>query len=193
MAFAAPPASAAWSHELARLGFEVAYFERAGDGYRIRGCTTAVEHEVPWIVGYDITVDGGWRTRRAEVTARWATGARTTVLDADGDGHWRIDDAAAPRLDGCLDVDLESSAMTNTLPVHRLALAAGDRAAAPAAYVRAADLTIERLEQAYRRLDNDGGRQRYDYAARAFEFSCTLLYDESGLVLSYPGIAAREA
>src|SRR3954453_15836540 len=42
---------------------------------------------------------------------------------------------APPPLDACLDVDLESSAMTNALPVHRLNLATGERAQAPAAYV----------------------------------------------------------
>lgn len=36
-------------------------------------------------------------------------------------GGWR----PGPRLDGCFDVDLESSSMTNTLPVHRLGLAPG--------------------------------------------------------------------
>jgi hypothetical protein len=37
--------------------------------------------------------------------------------------------------------------MTNALPVHRIALPAGAPADAPAAYVRAAGLAVERLEQ----------------------------------------------
>ena len=48
-----------------------------------------------------------------------------------------------------------------------------------------------RLEQAYRRIADDGPRQRYDYAAPAFGFTSRLVYDESGLVLDYPGIARR--
>ena len=31
----------------------------------------------------------------------------------------------------------------------------------------------------------------YDYESPAFDFRCQLTYDESGLVLSYPGIAVR--
>jgi hypothetical protein len=81
--------------------------------------------------------------------------------------------------------------MTNTLPVHRLTLATGEHAAAPAAYVRALDLGVTRLEQTYRRIPDDGPRQRYDYAAPAFGFTSRLAYDESGLVLDYPGIARR--
>jgi len=75
--------------------------------------------------------------------------------------------------------------------VHRLDLAAGDRAETPAAYVRALDLSVERLEQTYTRLPDEAGHPRYLYAAPAFDFTGTLSYDESGLVLDYPGIAVR--
>jgi hypothetical protein len=99
----------------------------------------------------------------------------------------------AGHLDGCLDVDLESSSLTNAFPVHRLGLEVGELAEAPAAYVRALDLSVERLEQRYLRLDDDGERQRYVYTAPAFEFECELSYDEFGLILEYPGIAVRAA
>jgi hypothetical protein len=58
-------------------------------------------------------------------------------------------------------VDFESSALTNAFPVHRLELQVGEEADAPAAYVRALDLSVERLDQRYVRLDDDGSRQRY--------------------------------
>jgi uncharacterized protein len=48
---------------------------------------------------------------------------------------------------------------------------------------------VERLEQTYARTTDDAARQCYDYAAPAFE--ARLVYDESGLVLDYPGIAVR--
>ena len=50
---------------------------------------------------------------------------------------------------------------------------------------------MERLEQTYLRVPDEAARQRYDYAAPAFDFACRLTYDESGLVLDYPGIAVR--
>ena len=140
---------------------------------------------------YRVELDAGWRTRKADVVARTAAGPRETRLEADGAGRWRVDGVPVPALDGCLDVDLESSAMTNTLPVHRLDLAAGQQADVPAAYVRATDLTVGRLEQTYHRTADEGGRRRYDYAAPAFGFTSTLVYDEDGLVSVYPGIARR--
>jgi hypothetical protein len=193
MSFTAPPAMAAWRHREARTGFEVAYFRFADDGYFIDGCTTAVENGQAWAVTYAIEADATWATRRAQITARSAAGARQILLEADGAGRWLVDGRAAPRLDGCLDIDLESSAMTNALPVHRMSMPVGGHAAAPAAYVRALDLAAERLEQVYARLTDEASGQRFDYAAPSFNFGCQLTYDDSGLVLDYPGIAARAA
>jgi len=130
-------------------------------------------------------------TRRAQIRGRSPAGPSTTLLEADGAGHWLADGAPAPHLDGCLDVDLESSAMTNALPVRRMGLAPGAGAAAPAAYVRAAGLAAERLDQTYLHVPDEAAPHRYDYAAPGFGFTCQITYDESGLVLDYPGIAIR--
>jgi uncharacterized protein len=115
------------------------------------------------------------------------------VLEADGRGSWTVDGQAAPQLRGCLDLDLEASAMTNAFPMHRLALAVGARTVTSAAYVRATNLNVDRLEQTYARGEDHGDRQTYDYSAPDFDFACTLTYDTTGLVLTYPGLAARVA
>ncbi len=193
MPFASLPPQAAWQHRDARRGFEVAFFTARAGSWLSEGCTTAVEDGIPWTVEYAIQLDTAGVTRSARITGRSAAGPRSTVLEADGAGRWLVDGAHAARLDGCLDVDLEASAMTNALPVRRLGLAATAQAAAPAAYVRATSLAVERLEQAYRRTSGKAARQRYDYTAPAFDFRCRLTYDQSGLVLDYPGIAVRAA
>ena len=191
MTFTSPPAGAAWRHQDARSGFETVFFEPRNGGWRIVGCTSAVEDDEPWYVEYAIDVDDTWTTRTAQVDGRSSAGSSRTLLESDGAGHWRVDGRDAPHLDGCLDVDLESSAMTNAFPVHRMGLAISARSEAPAAYVRAVGLAVERLEQTYERTADEDSLQRYDYAAPRFAFSCVLVYDESGLVLDYPGIATR--
>ena len=187
------PPFAAWRHRDAREGFEVVFTRSDGDGHVLEGHTAAVEDGAAFAVSYRIVLDARWLTRGARIQGSSAAGRHEVALDADGAGSWRVDGAAAPHLDGCLDVDLESSALTNALPVHRLGLQPGQASEAPAAYVRALDLSVERLEQRYVRTDDGGSRERYDYTAPAFDFRCELVYDESGLVLEYPGIAVRAA
>jgi hypothetical protein len=190
MQFAEPPAVAAWQHHDARTGFEVAAFTRCGDGYRVHGATSAADGEQVWHVEYDIVLDAEWTTRSVRANSWSATGRRTLALDRDGAAGWSINGQRMPDLDECLDVDLESSVLTNAFPVHRRCSQAGISWSAPAAYVRAADLAVTRLDQRYTYLASDD-RHRYAYEAPAFNFRCQLDYDASGLVLHYPGIAVR--
>ena len=104
----------------------------------------------------------------------------TTVLSA----RMRDLTVASPALGATVKVRL-------LLPVRRMGLPVSGRAAAPAAYVRAAGLAVQRLEQTYARITDEAACQRYDYAAPAFGFAARLVYDKSGLVLDYPGIAVR--
>jgi uncharacterized protein len=193
MPFAALPPSAAWRHRDARAGFEVVFAGRDGGGHRVNGVTTAVEDGAAWVVRYDIRLDAAWRTRSARVVSGTADGVREVALEGDGAGQWLLDGRAVAELDGCLDVDLESSALTNAFPVRRLGLEVGGREEAPAVYVRAVGLGVERLEQRYVRLEDGEDGQRYGYAAPRFAFVCELAYDAGGLVLDYPGIAVRAA
>jgi uncharacterized protein len=186
MTWSALPASAAWAHGGSRAGFEVSWFAAAAGGTLLTGCSTGLEGGRPWAVEYEIRVDGAWLTREARVRGRSGGGVRTVHLSTDGAGSWQVDGAPAPHLDGCLDVDLESSAMTNALPVHRLALRPGERGSSAAAWVRA-DLSVERLEQGYTCLDG----RRFDYAAPTEDFAVRIVYDDAGLALEYPEIAVR--
>ena len=188
---AALPPFAGWRHCGAREGFEVVFFAVCDAGLRIEGHTAAIEEGEPFAVRYAIELDEHWRTRTARVSGQSMLGTRAVLLESDARGSWMVDGDAAPHLDGCFDVDLEASSLTNAFPVHRLAIGPGDAADAPAAYVRALNLEVERLEQRYVRINDGAGHQRYDYTSPAFDFRCELVYDEAGLVLDYPGIAVR--
>jgi hypothetical protein len=186
--FAPFPAAAAWRHVGSRDGFEVASFERTTDGWLVRGMTAADEGSEVWAVRYEIKISEQWLTQSAHVVTVSSSGERMVTLNHDGRGNWLVNDLDRPDLEGCLDVDLESSAMTNTFPVHRLPSPIGARQETPATYVRAAKPEVERLEQHYTRLDDS---HHFYYEAPAFEFTAELSYDTTGLIVDYPSLARR--
>jgi hypothetical protein len=183
---------AAWRHIGARDGFEVLVVDPADDGLRCEGHVAAVEDGVAWALQYSLVLDQSWATQTAHLTSLSENSRLACSLERSDDG-WVVDGLPMPELSGCLDVDLEASVFTNALPIHRLRLAPGDTVEAPAAYVRVPSLEVERLEQAYRRLPDEGERQRYDYRSPRFDYRAVLVYDEVGLVVDYPGLAARVA
>jgi Putative glycolipid-binding len=69
--------------------------------------------------------------RTARITARTAQGRARPLLESDNATRWLVDGDPAAHLDGCLEADLELSALTNAVPVHRLGLPVGSRPAMP--------------------------------------------------------------
>lgn len=131
----------------------------------------------PCEVRYTVSVDQAWRTRHVEVEQ--AAGA-PMVLDVV-DGRWQVDGEDRPDLDGCLDVDLEFTPATNTLPIRRLDLAVGEGGDLEVAWLRFPHLRVERARQRYTRL----GPDRYEF--RMGDFTAELTVDRFGLVRSYGG------
>ncbi len=182
------PERAAWRHHTAREATEVVTTRALTDGWSLSGVVTGVEEGQPWSLAYEIETDGGWRTRSAWVGSLFPGDPRELLLTRDGD-RWEADGRHLPDLDGLVDVDLEGSAMTNTLPMHRADLAA--RTAGPAAYVRL-DLTVRRIDQWYGPAEPvAGGGWTVAYEAPEFGAAFDLTYDRSGLVVEYPGLATR--
>ncbi len=136
--------------------------------------------EEPVRVRYRVRTDAAWRTRSVEITLLEAR-PRLLRLHHDGDGHWRDGAGGAlPELDGCLDVDLECSPFTNTLPIRRLGLAEGGSADVRAAWVRHPALTVQVLDQRYTRV----AESLYRYEALS-GFRVDLEVDADGVVLDY--------
>jgi hypothetical protein len=188
--FSALPKVAAWRilGEPDREGFEVAYFEPQGGGFVIRGTSVGTEGGEHWSIRYVIEIDGSWCTRSATIES--ASGERLK-LRSDGKGRFSVNGKRAPSLDGCFDVDLEASLVTNMMPAHRLALRVGQGSEAPAAYVRTSQLTVERLEQRYARLPDKKGHVVFDYESPRFGYRAALRFARDGLVVDYPHIGAR--
>jgi len=182
------PARAAWRHHTAREATEIVTTRSLTDGWSLSGVVTGVEEGHAWALSYEIEVDGSWRTRSAWIGSLVPGDPGEVLLTRDGE-HWDVDGHRQPDLDGLVDVDLEGSAMTNTLPMHRTDLAA--RTAAPAVYVRL-DLSVRRLDQWYGPAEPVArGGWTVAYEAPEFEADFDLSYDASGLVVEYPGLATR--
>jgi uncharacterized protein len=178
------PEFAAWRFVGGVDGFEVVY-PTSGT---LRGHTSAVEDALPYAVGYEIQLDQRWHTRRARVWADTLDRTGEIVLASDGDGTWTLDGVPAPHLNGLIDIDLEASACTNTLPIHRMSFPTDQVVPAAAVYVQALDLSVTRLDQTYRRID----AHRFAYTSEA-DFRAVLEYDGAGLIIDYPGVARRFA
>ncbi|MGH2626289.1 MAG: putative glycolipid-binding domain-containing protein [Anaerolineales bacterium] len=134
-------------------------------------------------LAYRVLCDSRWTTRAVHLDLEWAGARRALQLTADNLGHWWVAGEVRSELSGCHDVDLNLSPATNTLPIRRLNLAAGDSQDIHVVWLRLPDLTMTRSAQSYRRVADDA------YLFRNLDngFEALLKVDGDGLVTDYPG------
>lgn len=165
-------------------GSEVAELRAEGAGWMLSGLVLVAHGGRPCRLEYRIECDAAWRTRIARI--RGYLGAERVSVDLFRSDHdsWAVNGAIVPALHGCIDIDLGFSPSTNLLPIRRLNLRVGDRAAVRAAWVRFPELTVEVLEQEYARASEE----TYVYESAGGTFRRELTVNAAGFVTEYPGL-----
>lgn len=155
----------------------------------LRGTIITLAEDGPAEARYEVLCDGSWYTKRADISLRDGTGERSLQITAAG-GKWHENGKGNETLSGCVDIDLEWSPSTNTIPVRRLRLAVGQRSGVvTAAWVRFPDLTLQPLRQEYEHTSEG----RFRYTSRGGTFVAEIAVDDEGLVLDYEGFWQRVA
>jgi hypothetical protein len=171
-------------------GHEEACIEQAADGWRLTGQVEAEEATVRAQLRYVIECDRDWRTRRAVVTGSASAAPIGFEFAADGEGHWSLNGAPLPLVEGALDIDLGFTPATTLLPIRRLDLAVGEHMEVRTAWVRFPELRVEALEQSYQRAA--AHVFRYDALVDGEWFQARLDTDDFGRVLLYEGLWEAE-
>lgn len=150
----------------------------AGDGWTADGSATAVVDGLPTRLAYQIAVGGDGAVRTVDI--RETVSGALLALRADGPGAWHdADGNAVTDLDGCIDVDISVTPLTNTLPIRRLGLDVGESADILVGYIDVPTLMLRPAAQRYTRLTD----RTYQYESGTFR--ADVIVDEAGLVIDY--------
>jgi uncharacterized protein len=176
-----PLASVLW-HDREGLGAERCRLHETDSGFLVVGVAVFANAGLPAIGRYEVVVDRAWRTRKVWAEIDDGRTIREIELEADGLGRWRLAGADADVGDGCIDVDLNFSPSTNTLPIRRLELEIGASATIRALWLRLSDLSLEAVEQCYERISEN----RWQYSSGAFR--AEIVTGAQRLISDYEGI-----
>jgi uncharacterized protein len=177
---------ARWQDWKAR-GIEHLVLRQSSRGVVAESVVVASADGAPFAIRYRIRCDNSWRVRSAEVGI--VGHDRKIEIAGDGKGHWSgASGKPLPKLAGAIDIDLSVTPFTNTLPIRRLKLKAGQSAEIVAVYILAPALTVTTDPQRYTCLEP--GR-RYRYESIDSDFARDIEVDSRGLVVTYPGLFRR--
>jgi hypothetical protein len=169
-------------------GHDACRLDQTADGWLLQGTAVFLEQGEPARLSYEVACDAAWRSQRGRVEG-WM-GARSVRFDVGraSNSEWTLNGVAVPGLEGCVDLDLGFTPATNLLQLRRLALAVGQGADAPAAWLDVAKGGLALLPQRYERR----GEEAYWYAAPKFGYAAMLQVRPDGFVRQYPGLWMEE-
>jgi hypothetical protein len=165
-------------------GLEHCHVQETADGIAVRSAVIGDQQGFAFGAFYEIQLDRDW-TFRSLVLRRHD--GRALRLTSNGAGDWKIDGQRAPALEGCADIDISGTPLTNTLPIRRARFVAGAPQRFDMAWVPLDTLEPVRDGQIYTQLDDT--HFRYEAADRGF--TQVLTVDPDGFVLDYPTLFRR--
>jgi uncharacterized protein len=182
------PRAVGWRRILDNNSLEYAAAKPLAAGVELAGTIVAVDDEAPLEVHYRIECDADWRTRKVSIEQTLGLQQSSLSLTVDAGGTWSDHRGhLIHSVTGCLDVDLEMTPITNSLPVNRLNLVIGQVEEITVAWIRFPSLEIVRASQSYERLAD----RRYRYRSLGSGFTAEIEVDEAGLTVRYEGIWER--
>jgi len=170
-------------------GHESATLSQRPDGWHLTGTAVFAHEAKPCRLDYRVVCNAGWRTVSGRVTGWIGRQPVEIELSVDAGGRWRLDGTEYPAVVGCVNLDLSFSPSTNLLPIRRVGLAVRQEAEVRAAWLGFPGLTLEPLDQRYRRLDVT----TYRYESDGGRFVADLQVNAAGFVVRYPGLWDAEA
>jgi hypothetical protein len=170
-------------------GHESACIYGDDNGWYLDGSAVFVYDKKPCRLEYLIECDVEWKTTFATIDGWVGEDVVAYEIEVSEDRKWTLKDNKIGAVEGCIDIDLNFSPITNLLPLRRLDLSIGESKRVKAAWLRFPSFELEPLEQTYTVLDESMIR----YESRNGEFVRELKVNEDGLVLSYPDFWEVEA
>ncbi len=152
------------------------------EGWSLDGSAVFVYEGKPCRLDYLIECDDGWNTAFATINGWVGDDLIDLEIEVDQGERWTINGENCPEVDGCVDIDLNFSPVTNTLPIRRLEMAVGESESVRSAWLRFPSFKFEALDQIYTRLD----AMIYRYESGGSRFIRELTVNEFGLVTHYP-------
>ena len=171
-------------------GIEHARSFEDGEHGRVDSRVLLVLDDTPLRVEYQLAWDAAWCARELLVRTESAGRVNQLELRGDGRGSWTDGEGAhVSGLDGCIDIDVSVTPLTNTLPIRRLSLSVDERRETLVAFVSVSDLTVVPVTQSYKFLEGTRAGGRYLYQSSTFQ--AELKVDRSDLVVDYATVWAR--
>lgn len=186
------PAVLTWrSHDATRI--ESARIHVNGNRIRAHGriAAAATADTPPFSASYDLVTDDSGATKRLSLDVSLAERDRQLSIARDEENMWLVTNHEGDSREaygGALDVDMALSPFFNTLPIRRTGLhQVAESVEVPVVYVYLPELTVAAATISY----TSSGPGVGGIKLRSPVADTTIVVDDAGFIVDYPGLAER--
>lgn len=172
---------------LDKPGHESARVYGDGEGWYLDGAAIFLHEHQPCRLEYLIQCGMDWQTEFVSVDGWVGDEVVEIEIEVNKGDVWLLNGDEITSVQGCIDIDLNFSPVTNLLPLRRLDLAVGESQTVRAAWLRFPSFELEALDQIYTRIDET--TVRYESGGK---FAAEFTVNDAGLVINYPEIWINE-
>ena len=169
-------------------GHDACRLEGSDAGWRLDGTAVFRHDGGPAQLTYHVACDLSWSRQQGYIRGWLGVQPVEFTIARTAGGVWTLNGAVVPGLENCVDLDLGFTPATNLLHLRRLALAEGQAADAPAAWLDVSAGTLKVLPQRYERRVEAA----YWYEAPTVNYAALLEVTPIGFIRRYPGLWEAE-
>lgn len=153
-----------------------------GESIIVRGHITGEENTIPYFVSYILHINLQWEVQSVSLSTK-STEQVEFYFEKRNNSWFDKDGNEMAALKDCIDIDISLTPFTNTLPVRRLQLPAGQTEEIRVLYFKLPEGEFYPMEQRYTNIDG----RFYKYENVDGGYAAVLELDEDGMVVYYPG------
>ena len=157
------------------------------DGADIKSSIIGCYNSVIYKLDSQITTNYLWETIFFTIKSQLNDIIKSTHFQSDGKGNWFINGKYIEKFNGCIDIDISLTPLTNTLPINRLNLSEKTNKQIQVLYVDILGQQTNPVHQKYTRISHN----EYKYENVPNDFESIISVDEMGLVVKYPELFKR--
>ncbi|EPY2274721.1 putative glycolipid-binding domain-containing protein [Clostridium sporogenes] len=173
------------------VGLEHLFLSKDDENIKVDSVILTMREDVPVHIFYNICCDLDWKVRRFDIQIFYKK-YNNTVLRSDGNGNWTTEcDELVEDLNGCIDIDISATPFTNTIPIRRLLLKAGESKEIKVVYVDIYNYNLRPVNQRYTCLNSNINGYKYRYENLNNGFTAEFFVDKEGFVIDYPDLFKR--
>jgi hypothetical protein len=169
-------------------GHDACRLKRNDAGWQLDGTAVFRDAGGPAMLTYFLACDLAWRTQRGRVHGWLGEQSVEFAIGRTTEGVWTLNGAVVPGVEGCVDLDFGFTPATNLPQLRRTALAPGQSADVPAAWLDVSAGTLDVLPQRYERR----AETTYWYEAPSVGYADLLQVGPTGFIRLYPGLWEAE-